>query len=81
METYFNPEIETMPRDELDALVDARIKYTVNYAFKNSPFYRKWFKENNIKVSDIKSHEDLRELPIINGQTIREKQPPETEEF
>lgn len=70
-----------MPRDELDALVDARIEYTVDYAFQNSPFYRKRFKENNITVSDIKSHEDLRELPIITGQTIREKQPPETEEF
>jgi coenzyme F390 synthetase len=81
MKTFFNPEIETMPRDELDALVDERIKYTVKYAFQNSPFYRKWFKENNISISDIKSHEDLRELPIITGQTIREKQPPETEEF
>jgi len=81
MKTYFNREIETMPRAELDALVDARIKYTVKYAFQNSPFYRKWFKDNNIKISDIKSHEDLRELPIITSQTIREKQPPETQEF
>ncbi len=81
MKPYFNPEIETMPRYELDALVEARIKYTVKYAHDNSPFYRKWFRENNIKVSDIKSHEDLRELPIITGQTIRKKQPPETEEF
>ena len=81
MKTYFNPEIETMPRDELDALVDSRIKHTVKYAFENSPFYRKWFKENNISISDIKSHEDLRELPIITGKTVRERQPPETEEF
>ena len=49
MKSYFNEEIETMPRDELDALVDERIKYTVKYAFENSPFYRKWFNENNIK--------------------------------
>ncbi len=81
MENYLNKEIETMPRDELDALVDERIKYTVKYAFQNSPFYRKWFKENNISTSDIKSHEDLRELPIITGKTVRERQPPETEEF
>ena len=81
MKPYFNEEIETMPRDELDALVDARIKHTVKYAFENSPFYRKWFKENNIKISDIKSHEDLRELPIITGKTVRERQPPETEKF
>ena len=81
MKTYFNPEIETMHRNELDALIDSRIKYTVKYAFENSPFYRKWFKENNIRVSDIKSHEDLRELPIITGKTVRERQPPEIEEF
>lgn len=42
---YFNEDIETMPRDELDALVDERIKYTVQFAAKNSPFYRKWFRE------------------------------------
>ncbi|MGC9517327.1 MAG: coenzyme F390 synthetase [Methanomicrobiales archaeon] len=78
---YFNEEIETMPRDELDSLVEERIKYTLKYACENSPFYRKWFEKNNIKLSDIKTHDDLRELPIITGKTVREKQPPETQEF
>lgn len=44
MKPYFNPEIETMPRDDLDALIDARIKYTVNYAFKTRHFI-----ENGLK--------------------------------
>jgi coenzyme F390 synthetase len=79
--TYFREEIETMPRDELDAMVDERIRYTVNYAARNSLFYRKWFKENQINPSDIREHEDLRELPIISGKTVRECQPPETEYF
>ena len=79
--SYFNKEIETMDRDNLDALVEERIKYTVEYAYEHSPFYRKWFKENQINTSDIKSHEDLRELPIITSKTLREKQPPETENF
>jgi coenzyme F390 synthetase len=79
--TYFREEIETMPRDELDALVDERIRYTVNYAANNSLFYRKWFKQNQINPKEIRSHEDLRELPIISGKVIRERQPPETEEF
>lgn len=78
---YFNEEIETMGRTDLDALVEERIKYTVRYAYEYSPFYRKWFKENHIDYSDIKSHEDLRELPIITGKTLREKQPPETDGF
>ncbi len=79
--TFFREEIETMPRDELDALVDERIKYTVNYAANNSLFYSKWFKENKINPADIRDHEDLRELPIISGKTVRERQPPGTENF
>ena len=79
--SYFNDEIETMSREDIDALVEERIKYTVEYAYKYSPFYKKWFKENRINISDIKSHEDLRELPIITSKTLREKQPPETKNF
>jgi coenzyme F390 synthetase len=78
---YFNETIETMEREDLDALVDERIRYTVNYANEHSVFYRKWFKEHRIKPVDISSHEDLLELPIISGQTIRENQPPHTSDF
>ncbi len=78
---YFNEEIETMPRDELDGLVDERIRYTVNYVQDNSPFYRKWFADNHINASQIRSHEDLWELPIISSKIMRERQPPETDEF
>ncbi|AXV37788.1 MAG: coenzyme F390 synthetase [Methanobacterium sp. BRmetb2] len=81
MNSYFKEEIETMGRDQLDALVEERIKYTVKYAYENSPFYRKWFEKNKIKLSDIRTHDDLRELPIITGNTIRERQPPEAQEF
>jgi coenzyme F390 synthetase len=78
---YFNETIETMERGDLDALVDARIKYTVNYAAKHSPFYRKWFGEHGINPKDIRSHEELLELPIISGETIRSHQPPEMSDF
>jgi coenzyme F390 synthetase len=79
--TYFREEMETMARDELDALVDERIRYTVKFAVDNSTFYRKWFQDNQINPVDIRSHEDLRELPIISGKTVREKQPPVTSEY
>jgi coenzyme F390 synthetase len=78
---YFNEEMETMGRAELDALIDERIHYTVNYAHEHSPFYKKWFRERGIKPSDIRTHEDLLELPIISGSTIRDNQPPETSDF
>jgi phenylacetate-coenzyme A ligase PaaK-like adenylate-forming protein len=79
--SFFNQKIETMDRGDLDALVEDRIRYTVMYAAEKSPFYRKWFREHGIKPSEIRTHEDLKELPIISGKTIRENQPPHTSEF
>jgi coenzyme F390 synthetase len=78
---FFDEAIETMERGDLDALVDKRIHYTVNYAYEHSPFYKKWFREHGINAAEIHSHEALLELPIISGQTIREHQPPETTDF
>ena len=81
MGSYYREDIETMPRKELDANVDERIQYTVKYAYENSPFYKKWFDQTGVNPSDVHDHEDLRELPIISGNVIRERQPPETKEF
>jgi coenzyme F390 synthetase len=78
---YFNELTETLPRSDLDALVDERVRYTVQYAVEHSPFYRTWFRENAIRVEDITCHEDLLGLPIISGQMLRENQPPVTKDF
>lgn len=78
---YYHEAVERMDRDMLDELIDERVRYTVQYAARNSPFYRNWFKANNIRPEDIKIHEDLLNMPIISGKTIRENQPPVTREF
>lgn len=78
---YFDPIHETLPRDELDALVDNRIRYTVEYAHQHSPFYQRWFREHGIQPGDVQCHDDLKKLPIISGKTIRENQPPLKEDF
>ena len=78
---FLRPDIETMKYPDLEALIDERIQYTVHYAAEHSPFYKKFFQEHNISPDDIKSHEDLLELPVISGQVIRENQPPVTSDF
>ncbi|MBT8507648.1 coenzyme F390 synthetase [Methanomicrobiaceae archaeon CYW5] len=78
---YYNPDIETMPREDLDALIDERVRYTVAYAAANSPFYRKWFDDNRINPADVREHENLLDLPVISGATIRENQPPVADRY
>jgi len=81
MPAYHNPGIETMDRSSLDALIDERVRYTIQYAHEHSPFYRHWFRENGINPDEIRVHEDLLLLPVISGKTIREHQPPDTPDF
>ncbi|NMB80128.1 MAG: coenzyme F390 synthetase [Methanomicrobiales archaeon] len=78
---FFDPNIETMDRGDLDTLIDERVRYTVRYAAEHSPFYRHWFAHHAINPADIRVHEDLLDLPLIAGKTIREHQPPVTKEF
>ncbi len=37
---------------------------------------KKWFDKNKIEIKSIKTHEDLKELPIITGDTIKKKSAP-----
>lgn len=78
---YYDAVVEQMDRGDLDALIDERVRYTVEYAAKHSPFYRHWLAENNISPAAIREHEDLLELPILSGRVIRQNQPPESREF
>jgi coenzyme F390 synthetase len=81
MPEYHHLGIETMERGSLDALIDERVRYTIQYANEHSPFYRHWFRENSINPDEIRVHEDLLHLPIVSGRTIREHQPPLTPDF
>lgn len=78
---YYRKEIETMDRNDLDTLIEERIKYTIGYANEHSPFYRDWFRGHNIDPKTIRTHEDLSTLPIISGSDVRANQPPNRKDF
>lgn len=71
---YFNPELETMSRSELEALQLERLQQTVNHCM-NSPFYQNKFKELGITPDDIKTLDDVRKLPFTTKEDLRENYP------
>ena len=79
--TYYREDIETMERDILDEMIDERTRYTVQYANPHSPFYRKWFADQRVDPSSVRTHEDFLKLPLISGSEIRAHQPPVQETF
>lgn len=71
---YFNPEYETMPRPELEALQLQRLQQTVRHCM-NAPFYQQKFKELGITPDDIKSLDDVSKLPFTSKEDLRENYP------
>ena len=71
---YFNPEAETMPREQLEQLQLERLQKTVNHCM-NSPFYQKRFQELGITPADIKTLDDVRKLPFTTKKDLRDNYP------
>ena len=53
MVNYWQKDIETMKRSELNALQLERLKYIVRYCYENVPFYKKRFDEIGLKPEHI----------------------------
>ena len=71
---YFNPELETMTRPELERLQLQRLQHTVRHCM-NAEFYRRRFAELGITPDDIKSLDDVRRLPFTTKEDLRENYP------
>ncbi|TAH65523.1 MAG: phenylacetate--CoA ligase family protein [Methanosarcina mazei] len=75
MPEYWDPEIETMPVDDLRKLQEEKLKKLVHYVYENSPFYRKRFDEHGVRPEDIQTLEDVRKLPFTYKQDLRDTYP------
>lgn len=71
---YFEPQIETMSRQDLEALQLERLKETVKRAAQ-APYYKKKFEEMGISPDDITSLADLSKLPFTTKQDMRDNYP------
>ena len=75
MGKYYQPEIETMPLEQLQALQSERLVAQVKHVYENVEFYRNKMDEAGIKPEDIHGIEDLHKLPFINKDDLRDQYP------
>ena len=75
MERYFNPEIETAPREKIVELQNKRLRSTVKRVYEKVPFYREKMKASGVTPEDIRSIEDLHKLPFSYKQDLRDTYP------
>lgn len=75
MKNYFQPEIETMPLEQLQALQSERLVKQVQHVYENVPYYRQKMDEAGLKPEDIRGIEDLSRLPFTNKDELRDQYP------
>lgn len=71
----WNEKMETMPRDELEALQLSRLQRVIERAYEGHPFYRTRLDESGVKPAHIKSLEDVRLLPFTVKTDLGDRYP------
>ena len=71
---YWQPEIETMPREELKKLQTEKLRRTIETAL-NSPFYGQRLGRLGITPDSIKTVGDIRKIPFTTKQDLRDNYP------
>jgi phenylacetate-CoA ligase len=69
---YWNPIIETLPRERLREIELKRFREVLRWAKETSPFYKK--KLQGIEPEDIRTFEDVSKVPVTEKEELREAQ-------
>ncbi len=71
---YWNPFLETLPQEKLRELQLKKFKRIVGWAYNNSPFYRKLYKDAGIEPGDVNRWEDIAKVPKTDKGMLRDVQ-------
>ena len=72
---FWQKDIETMPRADLEALQLERLKRIVRYVYERVPFYRKRLDVAGVNPDKIKTLSDIQYIPYTTKADIRDTYP------
>jgi len=68
-------EVVSLSADEMLAIQEKGLQWTVRHAYANSPFYRRKMDEAGVAPEDIKTIEDITKLPMTTPEDLRDNYP------
>ena len=71
----FSPEIEALHLPQLRSLQLERLRWSVRHAYEHNPHYRKTFNGADFHPEQLKTLEDLRRVPYLTKQEMRDNSP------
>jgi len=75
MENYWNKAAETMERDQILEFQLKKLRITVENVYSNVLYYREKMQEKGILPGDIKTLDNLKDLPVTTKQDLRDTYP------
>lgn len=73
--SFFQKDIETMPRAELEKLQLEKLKHITKYCYDNVPLYKKKFDEAGFDCTKIKALSDIQYIPYTTKADFRDNYP------
>jgi len=74
VDRYWNPLLETLPREKLRELQLRKFQRIFKFAYDNSPFYNRLYREAGLEPGGIKTFDDIRKVPKTQKAALREIQ-------
>jgi len=65
-------ETEFLPREKILEIQLNRLREILIYSYNNVPYYRRLFDKHGIKVEKIESCDDIRKIPLLDKQQVKE---------
>jgi phenylacetate-CoA ligase len=62
---------EWFSSEKLEQIQNKQLQVIIKHAYENVPYYKRVFDERNLKPTDIVSKEDLKLLPLLTKEDIR----------
>jgi phenylacetate-CoA ligase len=72
---YWKKDIETMTREDLDALQLKLAKGMLKRSYDNIPFFKKAYDEKGVKPEDFQKREDISKFPMVSKLDLRDNYP------
>ncbi len=71
---FWNPVLETLDRERIKQLQFAKFKKIFKWAYDNSRFHGKLYRDAGIEPGDINSFEDIRKIPKVEKSMMQQVQ-------
>ena len=72
--TYWEKELETLQREDLEELQLQRFRERMQYVYDRSPMYKRKYDEAGLKPADIRTLDDIQNVPFTVKEELRESQ-------